>query len=210
MEENKEEKMTESTQGEQIEGLAEESVVEQPKQKRNDREYNKVVIDSMSELIDRKLEGCKTGLPMILTIVTSVIAFLFAAKFENDKILFGFAIVAMIALLIAFVSLLVASFPKASNVPGGRCFINKKYDDKHFEPSDTSTYIKMGSNQFVKALSKFLDSDLTDDEKQKALFLKSKANEYNYKKAWLSVAYWILIGGAVLLAFTFLYGLFAL
>lgn len=206
MEKDKEEKIIESTQEAQVEGLAEESVVEQPKQKKNDREYNKLVIDSMSELIDRKLEGCKTGLPMILTIVTSVIAFLFATKFK-DKEVFYVAIAAMLLLLLAFVSLLVASFPKASNVPGGRCFISKKYDDKHFEPSDTSTYIKMGSNQFVKALSKFLDSDLTDGEKQKALFLKSKANEYSYKKACLSVAYGILIGGAALMIIVLFVGM---
>lgn len=206
MEENKEEKIIESTQEEQVEVRAEESVVEQPKQKRNDREYNKVVIDSMSELIDRKLEGCKTGLPMILTIVTSVIAFLFATKFE-DKGLFYVAIAAMLLLLSAFVSLLVASFPIASNVSGRRYFLSKKYDNKNFEPSDTSTYIKMGSNQFVKALSKFLDSDFTDEELQMVLFLKGKANEYNYKKAWLSVAYGVLIGGAVLMIIVLLVGM---
>lgn len=197
MEKDKEEKIIESTQGEQIEGLAEESVVERPKQKRNDREYNKVVIDSMSELIDRKLDGCKTGLPMILTIVTSVIAFLFAAKFK-DKELFDVAIAALALLLVTFISLLIASMPLSWNIQLESYLFNWT-PRRRFNPSDCSTYLKMDKDEFTKSLSEYLDTDFIEEEKQKVEFLKNKINEYNFKKAWLNIAYMVLIVGAIML-----------
>ena len=197
MEKDKEEKIIESTQGEQVEGLAEESIVERPKQKRNDREYNKLVIDSMSELIDRKLEGCKTGLPMILTIVTSVIAFLFAAKFK-DKELFDVAIAALALLLVTFISLLIASMPLSWNIQLESYLFNWT-PRRRFNPSDCSTYLKMDNDKFTKSLSEYLDADFIEEEKQKVEFLKNKINEYNFKKAWLNIAYMVLIVGAIML-----------
>ena len=196
MEENKEEKIIESTQEEQVEVRAEESVVEQPKQKKNYREYNKLVIDSMSELIDRKLEGCKTGLPMILTIVTSAIAFLFATKFK-DKELFDVAIVALVLLLGTFISLLIASMPLSGNIQLDSYLFNWT-PRRRFNPSDCSTYLKMDNDEFTKSLSEYLDTDFIEEEKQKVKCLKNKINEYNFKKAWLNIAYMVLIVGAIM------------
>lgn len=207
MEKDKEEKIIESTQEEQVEVRAEESVVEQPKQKKNDREYNKLVIDSMSELIDRKLEGCKTGLPIILTIVTSVIAFLFVAKFENNKILFGFAIVAMIALLIAFIALLCAGFPamKYRNP-----LSTKKKKDIAFSPRNLESYIHCSQQEFSQELQEYLNADFTDVEQYRITMLKEKINEYWAKKILLLIANSVLIFGAAFLIVIFGIGLFIL
>ena len=207
MEKDKEEKIIKSTQEEQVEVRAEESVVEQPKQKKNNREYNKLVIDSMSELIDRKLEGCKTGLPMILTIVTSVIAFLFAAKFENNKIIFGFAIVAMIALLIAFIALLWAGFPamKYRNP-----LSTKKKKDIAFSPRNLESYIHFSQQEFSQKLQEYLNADFTDVEQYRITMLKEKINEYWAKKTLLLIANSVLIFGAAFLIVIFGIGLFIL
>ena len=57
-------------------------------------------------MINEKLEGLKFGLPLILTIITALIGFLFLEKYDGKSVLYV-AIVAMLLLLIAFIFILL-------------------------------------------------------------------------------------------------------
>ena len=70
------------------------------------QENKKITLTTMEQMVNEKLEGLKFGLPLILTIITALIGFVFLEKYEGNNI-FYFAIFAMILLLIAFVSILL-------------------------------------------------------------------------------------------------------
>ena len=121
-----------------------------------------------------------------------------------------FAMIAIICgyLLLAFVSLIFAFYPKI--VYKKKYIFNKKIDktigekaakiaglEKQFLPWDISSYIKMDDEDFLLALEKYLDRDLTDEEKIRANFLKQKVNELQLKRQLLNVAYGIIVVGAL-------------
>ena len=144
---------------------------------------------------------------MILTIVTSVITLLFTSKFENNKVLFGFAIVAMIGLLASFIALLCAGFPAMKY---GNPLSTKKMKDIAFSPSNLKSYIYYPKDELSQKLQEYLDTDFTDVEQHRLTMIKVKIDEYWAKKILLFVAHSILVFGAVFLIVTFGVGLFIL
>lgn len=181
---------------------------ENTKEKKNDREYNKAVLDSMTKLVEEKIDACKTGLPLILTIVTALIAFLFSSKYQSE-IVFWFSIMALICLLLAFIALLLASFPSA-NYQGYESLLVERKKIKFFHPANLKSYQKISDERFIEALQQYLDTDLNEIEKLQADILKGKINEYRIKKHWLKVAYSVLIVGAALLIVIFYIGILTL
>lgn len=176
-----------------------------------DKNYIKLVLDSMLQLIEEKLQACKTGLPLILTITTSLIAFFFMEKYETENVLW-LAILATVYLLVSFVALLLTSFPKViykevkqrSNKK-----TNKKRNTKtpEFNPSNVKSYFCLTSQQFDEKLQKYLGGELNLEQKLQVSLLKSKINEYRYKRELLKFAYGVLIAGAFALIFVFTLGL---
>ena len=180
---------------------------ENTKEKKNDREYNKAVLNSMTKLIEEKIDACKTGLPLVLTIVTALIAFLFVESYPSKPLLW-FAIIAMVFLLVAFIALLLASFPKAKYKEDGK--EDKKNQSMFFNPTNMLSYLNLSDEEFCKQLQQYLDCDFTETEKLQADALKEKINEYRTKKNLLKLAYDVLIVGAILLIVIFYAGLFVL
>lgn len=179
-----------------------------------DKNYIKLVLDSMLQLIEEKLQACKTGLPLILTITTSLIAFFFMEKYDTQNVLW-LAIIATVCLLASFVVLLFASFPNAiyaetkQNLDEKQ---NKKRKSKmsEFHPSNIKSYLNLTSQQFDEKLQKYLGGELNLEQKLQVSLLKSKINEYRYKRELLRFAYGVLIAGAFALIFVFIFGLFVI
>lgn len=181
---------------------------ENTKEKKNDREYNKAVLNSMTKLIEEKIDACKTGLPLVLAIVTALISFLFAEKYPSKSVLWS-AIIAMVFLLIAFIALLLTSFPIVKYKEYGKPFWGKEKRIQ-FNPINVKSYQNLSNEKFLKELQQYLDADFTEMEKLQAEALKEKINEYRTKKNLLKLAYGVLIVGAILLIVIFYAGLFVL
>lgn len=167
------------------------------------------LIDEMTKSVEKKLSEIKSIVPVILTVVTALIAFFFTQKIPTGNAEY-FAMIAIICgyLVLAFVSLIFAFYPKI--VYKKKYIFNKKIDKtisakaakivgikKQFLPWDISSYIKMDDEDFLLALEKYLDRDLTDEEKIRANFLKQKVNELQLKRQLLNVAYGIIVVGAL-------------
>ena len=181
---------------------------ENTKEKKNDREYNKAVLDSMTNLVEENIEACKTGLPLIMTIVTALIAFLFPSKYQSE-IVFWISIIALVCLLFAFIALVLASFPSAG-YQGYESLLPEQKKIKSFHPANVKSYQRISDEGFIEALQQYLNTDLNETEKLQADILKGKINEYRTKKHWLKVAYGVLIVGASLLIVVFYVGILTL
>ncbi len=175
--------------------------------KQKDKNYIKLVLDSMLQLIEEKLQACKTGFPLILTITTSLIAFFFMEKYETENVLW-LAILATVCLLASFVALLLTSFPNVI-YKEVKQRSNKKRNTKtpEFNPSNVKSYVCLTSQQFDEKLQKYLGGELNLEQKLQVSLLKSKINEYRYKHELLRFAYGVLIAGAIALIFVFTFGL---
>ncbi len=174
-------------------------------EKRNDREYNKIVLESMAKLVEEKIDACKTGLPLILTIITTIIAYLFVEKYSSQT-LFSLVIIAMVFLLLAFIALLLASFPNG-RYKHINCFKKKTIK---FSPVNIVSYWELTNEQFIQRIQEYLDTDFTTHELLNAEILKEKINEYRFKSLLLKIAYGVLIVGAMILVVIFFIGLFVL
>lgn len=172
-------------------------------------EKNFDLIDEMTKSVEKKLSEIRSIVPVILTVVTALIAFFFTQKIPTAHTEY-FAMIACICgyLILAFVFLIFAFYPKI--VYKKRYIFNKKIDktigekaakfagkQKKFLPWDVSSYIKMDDEDFLLALGKYLDRELMDEEKIRANFLKQKINELKLKRYFLNVAYGIIVVGAL-------------
>lgn len=167
------------------------------------------IISEMDKLVDRKLSEVKSTVPVILTIVTAVIAFLVTLKVPSDNYLFlAFVILATILLLITFLYLLLIFYPvlklkksyKISRIIDKK-LINIK--SKIFGntigivPWDLKSYLKLPDEEFLVELEKYFKRSLTEVEIIKVNFLKNKINELYWKRRILNSVYSILIIGTI-------------
>ena len=138
------------------------------------------ILDEMDKLVDRKLSEVKSVVPVILTIITAVITFLVSINVPKENELFwGFAILAIICSLMSFLYLLFAFYPvlrlkKSYKISAD---IDKKINSIKNKVSNSNTglipwnlksYIKIPDEEFLVELEKYLQRDLTEDEKIKA------------------------------------------
>lgn len=170
------------------------------------QENKKRTLITMEQMISEKLEGLKFGLPLILTIITALIGFVFLEKYEGNNI-FYFAIIAMILLLIAFVSILLVLIPREEYKDEPKKKNKKAFD---FNPLSIKTYINLSEKEFISNLQKYLGINFSKVELIQVKLLKQKINEYRYKLNVIRLAYKILIGGAISLLIVFYIGLFIL
>lgn len=148
----------------------------------------------MEKLVDDKLKNAKTFTPILFTIVTSVIAYLFVTEIEIGT---SFSKICMVVLGIFFVAfvLMIASF-----------FGKVHYDAtisplvSEFAPHKFHTYCYLSDDDFIKCLEIYANRELTDNEMLTVNFLKQKINEYLFRWKRIVVALVIVEIGAVLLA----------
>ena len=170
------------------------------------------LIDEMTKSVEKKLSEIRSIVPVILTVVTALIAFFFTQKISVGNAEY-FVMIALICvyLLLAFIALILSFYPKF--VYKKRYIFNKKIDKAisskaakiagkqiKFLPWDISSYIKMDDEDFLLVLGEYFGRNLTDEEIVRANFLKQKVNELYLKRQLLNVAYGIIVIGAVILA----------
>lgn len=167
------------------------------------------LIEEMTKSVEKKLSEIRSIVPVILTVVTALIAFFFTQKIPAGNTgYFTLIVLICVYLMLAFVSLILAFYPKIFYKQ--QYAINKNIDQsistkvaeytkrqKCFLPWDVSSYIKMEDEDFLPALKKYLNRELTDEEKIRANFLKQKVNELQCKRRLLNIAYGIILLGAV-------------
>lgn len=157
-------------------------------------------------MINEKLEGLKFGLPLILTIITALIGFLFLEKYDGKSVLYV-AIVAMLLLLIAFISILLVLIPKEEYKDELKRKNKKVFI---FNPLNIKTYINLSEKEFISNLQKYIGVNFSKIELVQIKLLKQKISEYRYKSNVIRIAYKILIGGAISLLIVFYIGLYIL
>lgn len=161
----------------------------------------KIVIDEMNKLIDRRLDGMKFFVPLLLTVVTSVIAYLFAMKYSKESLWIAYIVCAY--LLLCLSSILIAYFPKSNynstpnNTPKWLKKLRKKL--REFYPWDVKSYLYMDSFEFRDSLEEFLERTLTLKELFFANMLYLKISELRYKQKLIAISYSIIIAGAFLM-----------
>ena len=176
--------------------------------------YVATVTDRITEMIEKKLDNIKTVFPIMLTIVTSLLVFLFTTNFIQSVLWLGYMIIAY--LLIAFCSILLAWYPRdfyrehqsiwkifGKAYEWGKKRLKDIELTPKFSPLNVKSYIKLTDEEFLCELERFCNTKLNAEEILKANMLKQKINELYFKKQFLFVCCTIIIGGALVLAILF-------
>ena len=161
-------------------------------------DYPKLVIEKMTKQVEDRLVSLKAFSPLLLTIITSLLAYLMTQSFPNDFSWFMFIIVG--SLLICLASIFMAYFPKKYYISDAPKKVNRFYvifkPQANFEPWNIASYIGLSDADFIIKLQDFLDKELSCEELLLAQFLKQKTNEYAYKRQLMSLSYIVIILGA--------------
>ena len=126
----------------------------------------KTVIDEMTKLVERRLDGMKFFVPLLLTVITSVIAYFFAMKYSKESLWVIY--IACAYLLLCLTSILMAYFPKSNynsslnDTPKWLKKLRKKL--RKFYPWDVKSYLYMDAFEFRDSLEEFLERTLTLEE----------------------------------------------
>lgn len=156
------------------------------------------MLDQMEKMVDEKLANLKTFIPIIFTIITSVIAFFFVTEFNiNDSKTAQFYMLILGVLLCAFIALIVSSFAKIDYKE-----IQKGNKNQPFLPHKLNTYLNLSDAQFVLYVKNYANRSLTDAELLRINMLKQKVNEFRFRRNFVNFAFIIVIIGALLLAAT--------
>lgn len=178
---------------------------------RNSGEYVDVsfTIKQMEKMVDDKLQSMKFFIPFVLTIVTSLLAYLFTTTDD----LFDDLIYLVVGYLFLCLASILRAYKPSNRYIGKESifkFMKKLKRNLEFyseiEPWNMDSYINLSDTEFITRLEKFAYRKLYSRELMSANFLKQKINEYRYKKQNLSIAYMVIIVGASLLAVFFAIG----
>ena len=160
------------------------------------------VLERMENMIEGKLSNLKTFIPILFTIITSVIAFLFVEEANDKEILRGYLLV-LAVLLISFIFLIISYFVK------NHYKAVKLETDTEFSPYNLKSYCFISDDEFIRKISDYAERPLSDKELISANFIKQKINEYATRRVFSSIALSIVIIGTVLTIVIFLIGVFA-
>lgn len=156
------------------------------------------VLERMENMIDGKLSNLKTFIPILFTVITSVLAFLFVQKATDNETMNAYVCV-IIILLFAFIALVLSYFVKNYY----KSVIMET--DIDFYPYNLKSYCFLSDKDFLRKLSKYAQRPLTDKELISANFIKQKINEYATRRIHASFALFVVIVGVV-----FIIGLFSI
>lgn len=159
-------------------------------------------LKQMEKMVDEKLASLKVATPILFTIITSVVAFLYVDDIADTTLIKLYSGTIGV-LLIAFVFLLLSYFGKSFYAP---IVMNVEFV---FSPYDLTSYCFLTDEKFIENLSIYAARELSESELLSANFLKQKINEYTVKKIYVSIALSVLIVGTAFLAIIFLLGAFA-
>ena len=156
-------------------------------------EFVEQTLFQMEKLVDEKLKNIKTFTPILLTIISSVIAFLLAIDANMDdnaeKVLFG----ALGLLLISFIIMIVSFFGKTNY----KAIV--KESRKKFAPDQFDSYCYLSDADFLKKMKKYAKRDLTEKEYIIAQFIKQKINECIFRRKRVNIALSVVAIGALIL-----------
>ena len=167
---------------------------------KHDNEYTKLVLHKMTEMVESRLKSMNIFVPVILTIITSLLAYFFKESFF-DEIMWGVLFI-IAYLLLCFISIVIAYFPQRcyrfnANKPK---WIKRIYKIDTFIPWNMDSICTLSDEDFITKFQEYLERDLTKEELLEANCLKQKINELNYKRYYISTCFKIIIIGAVILA----------
>lgn len=161
------------------------------------------VLEQIEKLVDGKLTNLKVFFPLVFTVITSLVAFLFLSDFgatENNgrsqMLVLGVILVAFAAMII---SIRIVPFYKARE---------KKKKIPEFAPHNLDSYLYISDESFIKCIAEYVGNNLTNSDLLYIHMVKQRINELAYRKKWIGIAFWILIiGTGVIAAICILYGL---
>ena len=164
-------------------------------QREKSENYIFEVLAQIEKAMDRKLSELKTYIPIVFTLITSVIAYILMINVEKDDVsmIKGYMFVLGV-LFISFVLMLV-SFLGISKHIG-----KSKGMDIEFSPWRFQSYCALSDEDFSKRLQEYAKRELTDEEILQINMLKLKINEYRFRRGLMVAAIIILIAGACFLA----------
>ena len=162
------------------------------KREMNEEEV-KCLFAEMRQLIDDKIASLKNSIPIVFTVVTSIMAFLISQSEPIDpailKIYFLILGIAAISFIILLVAYKVFPYYKSVN--------SKK--KQNFAPWNIETYWGLSNSDFLEALKKYIGRDFSDLEIISAKFLKQRVNEFRFKSRLSNVVHTIMIAFGIML-----------
>lgn len=161
-------------------------------------------LNQMEKIIDDKLANQKVFIPILLTVVTSVIAFLFVTNLGNDTNTIQMYLMVFIYALLCFAILIISLFGKSDYDA------KVKKTKQSFQPHKLSSYCYLSDSEYMCKLSKYAGRSLTYEEALSAKCIKQKINEYAFKKSCLNVALSIVLAGVLILGIVCLLGIVVL
>lgn len=172
----------------------------QPKSKKD----MSATLIQMEKIIDDKLASQKVFMPILFTVVTSVIAFLFVTNLGNDVNTIQMYLMVFIYALLCFAILIVSLFGKSDYDA------KVKKTKKSFQPYKLRSYCYLSDSEYMCKLAKYAGRSLTYEEALSAQCIKQKINEYAFKKGCLNVVLSIVLTGVLILVIVCLIGVFVL
>ncbi len=161
------------------------------------------VLKRMEKMIDEKLSSLKTFIPILFTVITSVLAFLFVQDVSNEKVMKSYAFI-IIFLLLAFISLVLSYFVK------NYYRAEQRKTDIDFSPYNLKSYCFLSDKEFLRKLSGYAKRPLTEKELVVANFIKQKINEYVTRRTHANFALFVVIVGVFCIVGMFLVYIFTL
>lgn len=158
----------------------------------------------MEKIIDDKLANQKVFMPILLTVVTSVIAFLFVHNLGDDVNTIQMYFMVFCYALLCFAILVISLFGQSDYDA------KVKKTKKAFQPHKLSSYCYLSDEEYLRKLKKYAGRSLTYEEILSAKCIKQKINEYAFKKGCLNIALGIVLAGVLILGIVCLVGVFVL
>ena len=149
-------------------------------------------VELVDTLVSHKLKNINVILPVLITILTSILAYFFTSKFDTSEITFvasttiyGLFIFAVI--LWAYLPIVSRSLKKT----------RKKNIKTDFSPSDLARSAYMSDTDFIEQYKIYFNRSLTQKEQIAVSLLKNKINEMRFRTNCLCIAFGLLLSGIV-------------
>ena len=154
----------------------------------------------VDKYVSHKIKNINIVLPVLVTIITAILSYLFTAKIDIDNLkavafitIYGISI--FVVILWAHLPVITRSVKKTKH----------KYCKDTFSPANLTQGAYFSDEEYVEQYEKYFQRTLTPTEKVAVSLLKSKINEMRFRTNCLVIVFILLILGllitAVLLSF---------
>lgn len=173
--------------------MSENQVIVKHKQPKNEIKVGET-LTLMEKIADEKLASLNNFIPILLSIITSILAFLLVYEVDIStdagKLLFAVAG----SLMFFFAVLIDTQFRKSTY----KAVVYKSR--KPFNPANLQTYCYLSDDDFQRCMREYAGRKLTEMERYRVYYLKQKINEYIRKSRTVDAIYSVIVIGAVILA----------